>query len=54
MAMTYIDVEEYRDLVQCKTCLDIIINSFEPGESWKIAGTVQAVKDIMEGRQDAE
>lgn len=28
MAMTYIDTEEYRDLVQCKTCLDIIINSF--------------------------
>ena len=54
MAMTYIDVEEYRDLVQCKTCLDIILNSFEPGESWKIAVQFRAVKEIMEGRQDVE
>lgn len=54
MSVTYIDTEEYRDLVQCKTCLDIILNSFEPGESWKITGTVEAVREIMEGRQDAE
>lgn len=54
MAMTYIDTKEYKDLIESKICLDLIFQSYSPEESWAIGRTVGAVKEIMEGRQDAE
>ena len=54
MAMTYIDVEEYKDLIESKVCLDLIFKCFSPEDSWAIGRTVGVIKEIMEGRQDAE
>ena len=54
MAMTYIDVEEYKDLIESKVCLDLIFKCFSSEDSWAIGRTVGVIKEIMEGRQDAE